>query len=1823
MIIVTSEVEDTEEFFSPTPTEFVEIEESSFFSLEPSFLDTFTDISSQVDIIVTSDLVFTEEIEMTEVIESTEEILVTDIELSTAFDFIESPSPSEFFQLLSSQSETFIVQSTVAVSSVIEELSPTMLASSSLLVTTAEVLPSPTPTPIICNEPNTIQPLIPLDIEVLGYGFKDITEDAPESDEADYVTTISPIPRPGLASSRSSDVQISLEGVFLGSAVLAHPSGSNPVDIRGALSGNDIYIDRQTVTAIVQARNQDFNTNFTVEITRATDNTRSYNCLTTQPYGYCIIALTNLPIDWFPMDSDISVPVRAKVTGQQEYLELGNVTLVSSFVEHMPGSLYTVGPNYPVKPGEEISIQVYAAYDTFLYVYSIDCKANGSRIIDAKALFEWSLLTDRFDANQVSATGFRNYNQFNTSSTGMIPDSLFNLTIQVDDTVSGNIQIQCTPIKLAFTNGSEIQGSTDIQLVNLEVDGIVELFAHASQTELLNIPLATMNNTIVPLTIMSFNRQGELSQVSASCSSSDVNILQVMDNCSGVFFSGKETSGSQEVEIRVSAENLATSVYFKVLYVYNVSLELEDEDLNSVLTSCTDMLYQRSPVSIIGLANTKPNSTPLTVRLNEYLNAYLMSSDTEVANVSNGEVIGVNEGTADIYLSNMVNVNVQVTVNNTPVCVYSLDIIRFSDVSVEVRSVQQPPQVAVSLLQQYQYIPSNLTLIGVATFSDGYRMRIGEADGITFEIDSDDVNQTSFNQYRLIRPGPTINVTALWMFAECEIIKNEVSVVTLVDGLPTLNVTASSTVLAYENDLAAYFDASTNIELVVSLVYPDHYSVRISSDDPALLIDCPNNLICSQTSVRATGNCEQPLTVAVYYNIGTISLSIQIEIELEYVTSLMLAAWVSEISNVTVLKRVGNSDRYQPAYVQAMLHFNTGRAENVTSNITLEYLSSSPDVLLDSEQLLYNSIAASSNSSLSINVTLQGTLRLGSSSVTGNLTILLSEERVQVRSIDDIILKESLNATNEVYIDCLVTLQDGTKLDQTFQNGIPLYRNLINFTTNDSDFARVKDGGILALLNNSLNLITLTASSSNTQRMKMFYSNLKPMISEADLGENSIETIPLSNVQQGESFTVPVILNSGTNSVGVYKLNIRFDPKGALEVDQVEQGENWLNGSLVYYNSENLVTISGVLNTGARGSLIRLANITFTACSSCCDKVTFSIDVMQLFEATSDLNSVLVENMSTSSVELQITSGHTRRKRSAELAHHVIQRRQTSSTSSGSVVGDFNNDNMVDLRDVYVLQEYISAAVYNTSFRNLNVSQIGLIEQSSLNLDFTADVSYMFYLDSSSECMLQINGTVKNADANSSFTINTESVHVLLAFISDDSMLLNNFNSHNSITDSERGILEPELSGTGEFLVSGNVSSTIMFELNVFIVVETGEPSGDSLGLVDSSFSRHVISLPIADAKNDCVLLPSSSVLPSLPSSSDEISITIETVATTTVISSSSSNDITVTSTPELSSSTIQSPEPTSTTTIQPTETTSSTTTIQPTSSTTTVQPSEPTSATTTIQPSEPTSSTTTIQPTSSTTTIQPSEPTSSTTTIQPSEPTSSTTTIQPSEPTSSTTTIQPFEPTSSTTTIQPSPTSSTTTIQPSLTSSTTTIQPSPTSSTTTIQPSPTSSTTAIQPTSSTTTIQPSEPTSSTTTSQPTSSTTTIQPSEPTSSTTIIQPSEPTSSTTTIQPSEPTAIQPSSTTMVNQSPQEPTESTPNVEETVPPGTSSPIGYIFGSMAAIVAILATLIVIAACVVKRQRKSAKGLYSPAAEGGHRLSSNRLSGNFFYNAEEGIVS
>ena len=1310
-----------------------------------------------------------------------------------------------------------------------------------------------------------------------------IEQNVESINSAEYITSFATYFRPPSARQISGIIEVVL-GNFteLSTVPIASTASADldpSFDIAVAVSSEEIYFDDPRVTIALQISHEslsiDFETEATIKLFNSSGHYDNYTCLTTTPSGICTreIQIAN---SWFLSNENATVMIIVDIP-EAESEWMGSLTLAATHPPSLNNTIYINLPRRSVQAGEVLEVEVFASYNHLLLGFSFDCVLSGPAIVkDASASFEWGLLPDFFNASmkQIAVTGFRNYNKSNISDTGMKADHLFNLTISInEDAPPSSVSVLCDADKLTLTTGMDLPPLKPIDAidrtgVNCSLCSIsishsepIKLFAYAPEFELLNVAPLTQQDIEVPLHVSLLYTNGSLLPVLATCTSQNTDVIQVYSNCSAVYFSGNESSGADAVDISISYGNLNTNIRFKVWYSDVVSILVEDDELNAIYC-VSDSIYQQTPVSITANIFAGSELNQRQILLTDQLIDRVISSNDSIATVSDGHIQGLREGVVNISLTNSPSMFVEVAVSNVQVCP-TLNIFAFSGISLQVTDNGPSQELHISLLQHFNRVGSLMYLVAIATYSDGYSAEISNL--INFEVANESVVG---NVYEISNPQTEYNITAVWSCMDKYVTTTIESALTP----PQLNISTSVTRLAPVDDVAAItYDIPTELvlgdTLNVQLLYPEDIAVSVS-DHSALSFqftpeDALQRLEGGRFIVDPNSDADR-VEIRAHFQME-LNVSISVEI-VRTVGFSMTAIDPSTNNSVREIGKIGLSGAFQTALLSASAFFNDGTEKVITSMVVITVLESG-DELIDIELSTNHTIEVTMLNVSLLNVTFQGNI---SQEFSDSLTILVTNNIVGVESIDRIVLSES-GTDNEIYLDCVVTLQDKTRLDHTFRNGSPMYPDLIHFNTSDTEYIELV-GGIIHVTRNSLDLVTVIAYSGTAKATNItFYSNLLPRRGEIDIGSNTLTAKPLSDTLQGASFSVPIFLNSN-ESVGVYELSLSYEPANALELIGAVQGKNWRNGSLIFIGREGVVTISGVLVSGAEGKSIELAILDFMTQAQHSGNVNMSVQTSFVSDASVALEDI--SHFATSQAsEVQLTvlpsSSSTRQRRNVdEMA--TRSRRQANTDLSR----DYNGDGQVDQRDAYILQVYLASQVYNfTSTRGRQVSdaargdisdagfnQIIDIEKDSLDISFTVtNISYRYTLDSSHQCMQEISGTLENLNGEASD--GTGFVHVLLSFSSDNSSFQTDFNNANFTGVQELGLEERilqvnlyESDNRTVFDVRGNPFVIQQFEVEIIVITDLGVQADSIVDQIGGLYSEVVRSLNYSSVQNLCDL---------------------------------------------------------------------------------------------------------------------------------------------------------------------------------------------------------------------------------------------------------------------------------------------------------------------------------------------------------------------------------
>ena len=1114
---------------------------------------------------------------------------------------------------------------------------------------------------------------------------------------------------------------------------------SSSVNIEATLASNEIWPDNPRIVLAVQVRDnlllstRDLNQeNVTAEVNRSSLQSARGSCKPDIESGVCVIHI-DLDDSWFPASNDITVDVH--VSHRFGNTTTLNATLKPTVPVDNSSSLFMVLPMHPVFPGN-YSIRVYARYEYLLTSFSLICSVGTpASILGFTGPTNWSLVQS-FEANDPSqvrgsVTGFRNYDTDNVAPTNLGPELLTNLSVDVGHVSSPvELSVECKAVGLLLTTKDRPEidiyaNATDRMRVRsgqgllfAQPISVIKPFAHSSINQLINIAYLTGTRQYLNLSVQAFHVDGSLTPLAENltCISQNQSIIKVESGCSYVYLDGTETTGG-ETNIVIMENNSISEIPFRVWLPDYTYIELENDTLNKIDTpECSDnstVLYQTTRVHVVTTLHSLNRPSIEFVYITSEILPYLKTNDSNTIQINDtsGEVMALRAGSAEIYCEGTRIDSRQVTVSDVdPVTVLYLDVFVFSGINVSlIGGNSMPTAVDINLLQDFAHVNSEVSVVGVAVFSDGRRQVIDPDSAIITPTTNGTLSDNQRGRYMITESVSEVGFKFQWIISSgCIIIEDE-NVTSFDSSTPTsLSVSVDSSTVAPEGDPASLAGTPGAVNLVVYLVYEDReVDITLNSNT---IIQFPEYLITIENGViKANGSMTN----------GTANITVNFENLVRKTTITVVRGIGLNVSAhpfppcegsgnfpVTItIKKIGSS--FQMVEIEVKVMNSDGNEHTVPMNSDLLQVT-----LVEYDSELNGSVLA-----LPDNATSPVTIMAVFGSLDKELVIMVKNEELSVETITNMTFTPS--GLNQYQIEFGITFECGISISTS------QYPNLVdfNFTSTASDVIDINDTGIINVLSNFNKLIEICAISNvSVSTCANFTANLQPGSGEIDLGHETVNWYEV----------VSVFLNLNDSRVGIFEMDLKFD-SGLLNFSDLTQGSDWESGQIVYVppaGTESSVSFGGILHAGAQGPRLHLADVVFTT-GGVAGRANFSANVS--FIAMNDVDTTpLATDAQRVSDSSRISVGiySERRRRNAyepplappPVQGHGIRRlRRETNSADCNVVGDTNGDCVVDLRDVYRLQLYVAESVLNFSSSTGQLLQQTIDERTLTQLDLDGD----------------------------------------------------------------------------------------------------------------------------------------------------------------------------------------------------------------------------------------------------------------------------------------------------------------------------------------------------------------------------------------------------------------------------------------------------------------------------------------------------------------------
>lgn len=1204
-----------------------------------------------------------------------------------------------------------------------------------------------------------------------------------------------------LSSTASGQLSASFSGATLGSSVtlstslqpaststahLLHPTGI-------------VYQDGRSVTLSVQVRDANSLTAVTgttvvgqAEATGRNQREVSSPC-TPDIFGICMITLS-IPEDWFVPTPVSVVAIVPTVNGRQEEPLILTLRNSQSPAQSITNSILVELPARDIVSGQSFVAEVYGYSAFTISGFSVVFDTSSPLLTVLGVIIDisqWSIQTaDNTDMFGISAI-LSSPTDINQPTSGN-RTLLFSLRILTTSGLSDPAPVPITASVQSLSNG--VEGSvvlstsntssgaalfldrngqgTATGTVHIVPDSIVAIYPYTPQSELLNTAVLNGVSLSFPVQIFVGRASGRVLLYTESggditCTSSESSVVSVSSSCASLVFTGRESSGADNVSITFTIGEVSGRLPLRVYHPNSLQLVSTDPVLNQIRYSDSCRTYQKATLSAFADFMASPQHVITGVSVTDVISSSLFPANESVVTLEGStRVLGRNPGFTLVCTNAGIIACTDFTVSNEVVEVSGLvgsvlvGIEVMADASID--AVNLTNLATIQARSEFQFEQEQGRLLVAVQYTDG---SISAVDGAELTI-SPPANTTLYtvgsNSDIISRESGEAVGSFIWrpLDGQCDV--EFVDFFLITSSLPdpisiraSVSPSAEVNVLTVPQNPAALVSTPTSLRIAVTLVFSGGQTLAVTGDSRLTItpsadsITVANGVITTNNS-PVSGNFQ----VTIEYSSGTVTLNTSVAVVVVLSSGLAVGVHPYPVypgsSNVTVvsLSLIEDTEVWQRAVVEVQLMLSNGTSVDVThlAMLSVDNRFVTPDVQLSNNIL---SISAEDTSGI---IAIEATFGLMNRS---DPITIDGTRPVRVTGISIVpLLADTLRgivAVSSHQLSVNMTLSDGTQLpfyptDAAVYEG-HLLPGVISFNTSSPVF-QVSDDGELQPLANShfLVSITATAGTNPVSDSYMFRVNLDPGIGDVDLGMESGSPFP--DVGVGAEVTLPVVVNTGGSNLGSIDLLISYDTT-VLEPLEVTTGPGFSAG--VFEASLNdppgEIRFGGALSVDASGVFLHLFNLRLRAVGvpkSAQSSLSGSIltfaerDVMGTPIGPPTPRDVVAGNITFTVA----AAGNVKRSVSVSslfMSTHRSRhryRRQTEECSSppcscsGLSLGDADGNCVFDIRDVsftllYITQGLLTSGSNGSQFPSITSGQL---RQLDPNQDRVIDTSDAFFL---------------------------------------------------------------------------------------------------------------------------------------------------------------------------------------------------------------------------------------------------------------------------------------------------------------------------------------------------------------------------------------------------------------------------------------------------------------------------------------------------------------
>lgn len=539
------------------------------------------------------------------------------------------------------------------------------------------------------------------------------------------------------------------------------------------------------------------------------------------------------------------------------------------------------------------------------------------------------------------------------------------------------------------------------------------------------------------------------------------------------------------------------------------------------------------------------------------------------------------------------------------------------------------------------------------------------------------------------------------------------------------NLPKSRQFLVPLGDPAAEVGFWTSIQLVVTLSFPsktvhlDASDTRVeyaASDGAPFAVDSTGFVTANSAGVTGEGfvivrfagqvvNATVAITVARYERLVTTALPYP-----SYSGSQNVDA-----STLAPIKCTEPTLFQQAKLVSTMVLTNDAKTNIAPNRLNFEIMPGTADPLLNIANGIVSTQGAGSAS-------VAASLKVADGLVAANAPVLeisVRTEAVLVTAISNFRLGNRISTfsgtkdTTQQWLSLGVTLSDGRQYPAMLRNGKSMLPGLVTYNSSVPSAASVNAvTGRVTLRGNhyeavSLDAVVCPAGRNVPGRSILVSCNLQASVGDVDLGSSSGS--PLAAKSLGDSFTLPVRINTGSGKLQLFSMQLLFDSE---TIEYVSHSPGSAVSSLQLGNDGDSIAAAGEVKSNAGAGVLTIFSVTFKVIkvpAGGLSGLTGVVNELIDYRVDDAGNGLLIGTPSAAfeagQFDFIVGTGHSDQRWRRGIVSRG--RRGTSSTSSGTsdlstvplLRGDANCDGKYNLQDAKRIIDYVlgSYADFSTS----------------------------------------------------------------------------------------------------------------------------------------------------------------------------------------------------------------------------------------------------------------------------------------------------------------------------------------------------------------------------------------------------------------------------------------------------------------------------------------------------------------------------------------------